>query len=106
MIVLRISSAVGLVYLLYMLSQEPEHISNLKNFTSENMEDLFNWGNDRFVMGRIEDQNMNKTARKKTAQEVFMEVLLGDENEKTQQEDKKEDEPEDRTEEEEEKSEE
>jgi len=79
MILLRVSSAVGLVYLIYMLSQEPEHISNLSDFTTENIDDLFNWGNNRFVMGQIEDQNTNKTARKKTAQEIFMEVLLGEE---------------------------
>jgi len=42
------------------------------------MDDLFNWGNDRFVLGRqIADKSGNSTAkRKKTPQEIFMEAIL------------------------------
>jgi hypothetical protein len=45
------------------------------------MNDLFNWGNNRFVLGRIEDKSggANGTAkRKKTPQDIFMEAILDD----------------------------
>jgi len=41
------------------------------------MHDLFEWGNDRFVVGRIADgSGKNGTARKKTAHEIFMEAIM------------------------------
>jgi len=41
------------------------------------MHDLFEWGNDRFVMGKIADgSGKNGTARKKTAHEIFMEAIM------------------------------
>jgi len=45
------------------------------------MDDLFNWGNDRFVLGRqIADKSGNSTVkRKKTPQEIFMEAILDEE---------------------------
>jgi hypothetical protein len=45
------------------------------------MDDLFNWGNDKFVLGRqLADKNGNSTVkRKKTPQEVFMEAILDEE---------------------------
>ena len=51
------------------------------------MDDLFNWGNDRFVLGRqIADKSGNSTAkRKKTPQEIFMEAILDEEEPKKQQ---------------------
>lgn len=54
------------------------------------MDDLFNWGNDRFVLGRqIADKSGNNTAkRKKTPQEIFMEAILEDEEPKKQEETK------------------
>ena len=55
------------------------------------MTDLFNWGNDRFVLGRqIADHSGNSTVkRKKTPQEIFMEAILDEEEEKPKQEEKK-----------------
>lgn len=45
------------------------------------MTDFFNWGNDKFVLGRqIADHSGNSTVkRKKTPQEIFMEAILDDE---------------------------
>lgn len=45
------------------------------------MTDLFNWGNDKFVLGRqIADHSGNSTVkRKKTPQEIFMEAILDEE---------------------------
>ena len=55
------------------------------------MTDLFNWGNDKFVLGRqIADHSGNSTVkRKKTPQEIFMEAILDEEEEKPKQEEKK-----------------
>lgn len=78
MVILRILSAIGLVFLLYMLAQEPANIDEITNFTNENLQDLFNWGNDRFVLGRIADTS-NTTNKKKSAREIFMEAILDEE---------------------------
>lgn len=51
MVVMRIGSAVGLIFLIYQLAQEPSNIDDLSSFTSDNLKDLFEWGNDRFVLG-------------------------------------------------------
>jgi fumarate reductase subunit C len=51
MILLRIVSAVSLVWFVIQLAKEPENLDNLASFTNENINDLFNWGNDRFVLG-------------------------------------------------------
>lgn len=43
------------------------------------MDDLFNWGNDKFVLGRaLEHKTANGTVikRKKSPQEIFMEAIL------------------------------
>ena len=55
------------------------------------MTDLFNWGNDKFVLGRqIADHSGNSTVkRKKTPQEIFMEAILDEEEEKPKQEENK-----------------
>ena len=55
------------------------------------MDDLFNWGNDRFVLGRqIADKSGNSTAkRKKTPQEIFMEAILEEEEPKKKEEEPK-----------------
>lgn len=52
------------------------------------MDDLFNWGNDRFVLGRqIADKSGNSTVkRKKTPQEIFMEAILEEEEPQKKQE--------------------
>ena len=41
------------------------------------MDDLFNWGNDKFVLGKLPDRG-NSTRRKKSARELFEEALLGE----------------------------
>lgn len=81
MIVLRVVSAVALAFFLYQLAQEPQNLDSLTSFADESMNDLFNWGNDRFVLGRqIADKSGNSTGkRKKSPQEIFMEAILDDE---------------------------
>jgi hypothetical protein len=51
MYLLRIVSAISLVYFIYLLGKEPENLDSIASFTNENINDLFNWGNDRFVLG-------------------------------------------------------
>lgn len=83
MYVLRLASAIGLIYLGIQLAKEPENLDSLSSFTNDNLNDLFNWGNDRFVLGRqIAASGGNSTIkRKKTPQEIFMEAILEDEQE-------------------------
>lgn len=52
------------------------------------MDDLFNWGNDRFVLGRqIADKSGNSTVkRKRTPQEIFMDAILDEEEPKKEEE--------------------
>lgn len=62
MVLLRIFSAVALVFFVFQLAKEPENLDSLTSFTSDSMDDLFNWGNDRFVLGRqIADKSGNST---------------------------------------------
>lgn len=84
MIGLRIVSAVTLVFFVIQLAKEPENLSDLTSFTNDSMNDLFNWGNDRFVLGKLADNSGgNGTAkRKKSPQEIFMEAILEEEEEK------------------------
>jgi len=81
MIVLRVVSAIALGFFLYQLAQEPQNLDSLTSFADESMNDLFNWGNDRFVLGRqIADKSGNSTGkRKKSPQEIFMEAILDEE---------------------------
>ena len=55
MFILRLVSAVALVFFFFQLAKEPENLDNISSFTSENLNDLFNWGNDKFVLGRLAD---------------------------------------------------
>jgi hypothetical protein len=55
------------------------------------LNDLFDWGNDKFVLGKLPDANKNGTRRKKTHQEIFMEAILDDVEESTPKEETKED---------------
>ena len=57
MVLVRIASAFLLAFVVYNIAQEPENIDNIGNFTQDNLNDLFEWGNQRFVMGQIADQN-------------------------------------------------
>jgi translocation protein SEC62 len=95
MVGVRILSAISLVFLVYLFSKEPENLEGLSSFTNDSMNDLFNWGNDRFVLGRIEDKSgVNGTAkRKKTPQQIFMEAILEEEEPPKQEEPPKEEEP-------------
>ena len=52
MVLLRIASAIALVFLVFQLAKEPENLDSLTSFTTDSMDDLFNWGNDKFVLGR------------------------------------------------------
>jgi len=52
MVLLRIASAIALVFLVFLLAKEPENLDSLTSFTTDSMDDLFNWGNDKFVLGR------------------------------------------------------
>ena len=83
MVLLRVVSAIALVFLVIQLAKEPENLDSLTSFADESMNDLFNWGNDRFVLGRqIADKSSNSTAkRKKSPQEIFMEAILDEEKE-------------------------
>ena len=55
MYVIRLVSAVSLIFLFYQLAQEPDNLENLAKFSSDGMQDLFDWGNDRFVLGKLPD---------------------------------------------------
>jgi hypothetical protein len=68
MFLMRIASGIGLVFLIYQLAQEPEGLDNLSSFTNENFNDLFEWGNQRFVLGRIGDGKNITAQKRKTAQ--------------------------------------
>mmetsp|Transcript_38687 Transcript_38687/g.37033 ORF Transcript_38687/g.37033 Transcript_38687/m.37033 type:complete len:87 (+) Transcript_38687:686-946(+) len=82
MFFVRICSAVGIIFLLYQFSLETENIDGLTNFTSDNLNDLFDWGHDRFVMGKIADKSGN-AKKKKSNYEIFMEAIMeGEEEEK------------------------
>ena len=52
MVLIRIASAIALVFLVFQLAKEPENLDSLTSFTTDSMDDLFNWGNDKFVLGR------------------------------------------------------
>ena len=41
---------------------------------------MFNWGNDRFVLGKLPEAG-NSTKRKKSARELFEEAIIGSEEE-------------------------
>lgn len=80
MVLLRLLSAVSLVFFVIQLAKEPENLSSLSSFTNDSMDDLFNWGNDKFVLGRqLADKSGNSTVgRRKSPQEVFMEAIMDD----------------------------
>ena len=52
------------------------------------MNDIFDWGNDRFVLGKLPDSG-NSTKKKKTARELFEEAILGEPEEQEFKEFKK-----------------
>ena len=69
MVLLRIASAIALVFFVIQLAKEPENLEGLSSFTNDSMNDLFNWGNDKFVLGKLADKSGNGTAgakRRKT----------------------------------------
>lgn len=67
MFLLRIASGIGLVFLIYQLAQEPENLDNLSSFSNDSFNDLFEWGNERFVLGRIGDGTNSTVKKKKSA---------------------------------------
>jgi len=52
MVLLRVVSAIAIIFLVFQLAKEPDNLDSLTSFADESMNDLFNWGNDRFVLGR------------------------------------------------------
>ena len=86
---MRVGSAIALIFFVIQLAKEPDNLDSLRSFADDSMTDLFNWGNDKFVLGRqIADHSGNSTVkRKKTPQEIFMEAIL-DEEEPPKQETK------------------
>lgn len=82
MVIIRLVSAVSLVYFVHQLSQEPQNIDDLYNLAGSGMTDLFEWGNQRLVYGQLGGSGMEDgRPRKKTAQEIFMESLMGEDEE-------------------------
>ena len=62
---LRIASAIALIFFVIQLAKEPENLDNIASFTNENLNDLFNWGNDRFVLGQLADKANNSTMKRR-----------------------------------------
>ncbi len=60
MFILRGISAIGLTYLLYQMSQEPQNIDDIVNL-GQGFDDLFDWGHERFVLGKL-GEGGNSTA--------------------------------------------
>lgn len=91
MVLLRVASAIALVFFVIQLAKEPDNIEGLRSFADDSMNDLFNWGNDKFVLGKqIADKSGNSTVkRKKTPQEIFMEAILDDEEPPKKEEEQK-----------------
>lgn len=59
------------------MAKEPENLDNLANFTSDNMNEFFNWGNDKFVLGQLGASKGEVAGRKKkSARDIFMEAIL------------------------------
>mmetsp|Transcript_29230 Transcript_29230/g.21762 ORF Transcript_29230/g.21762 Transcript_29230/m.21762 type:complete len:116 (+) Transcript_29230:763-1110(+) len=65
----------------------------MRNFTSDNLNDLFEWGNDRFVLGKLADKSGTAGKKKKSNYEIFMEAFMDDEEEKKPDDDTKEEIP-------------
>jgi Translocation protein Sec62 len=88
MILMRVGSAIALIFFVIQLAKEPDNLEGLRSFADDSMTDLFNWGNDKFVLGRqIADHSGNSTVkRKKTPQEIFMEAILDEEEQPPKQE--------------------
>lgn len=80
MFLLRLVSAVSLTFFMFQLAKDPENLDSLSSFTNDSMNDFFNWGNDRFVLGQLPSSgNSTGIRRKKSPQEIFMEAILEDE---------------------------
>ena len=56
-------------------------MEGIAKFSGESINDLFDWGNDRFVLGKLPDAHGNATRRKKSHYDVFMEAILEEEEE-------------------------
>jgi len=65
MFILRLVSAVSLIFFFFQLAKEPDNLDSLASFTNESMNDLFNWGNDRFVLGQLPSSAGNSTMKRK-----------------------------------------
>ena len=51
MYLVRLASAIAIAFFFFEISKEPANIEELTSFTNDGLNDLFNWGNDRFVLG-------------------------------------------------------
>ena len=66
MILMRVGSAIALIFFVIQLAKEPDNLDSLRSFADDSMTDLFNWGNDKFVLGRqIADHSGNSTVKRK-----------------------------------------
>lgn len=81
MYVVRLFSAIATVYVLYQFAQEPENIDSLTHVGSDSIQDLFQYGMDRFVLGKLPDAGPG-SKKKKSHYDIFMEAILEDEEEK------------------------
>ena len=91
MYIIRLISAVSLIFLFYQLAQDPENLGDLASFSKDGMNDLFDWGNDRFVLGKLPDASGNSNVKKKSARQLFEEAILGEPEEEEYVKFKKED---------------
>lgn len=80
MYIVRLASAIATIYVLIQLAKEPENLEGLAHFGTDTIDDLFNWGNDRFVLGKLPEHG-NATKRKKSHYDIFMEAILEEEEE-------------------------
>jgi hypothetical protein len=53
----------------------------LAKFGSESVNDLFDWGNNKFVLGNDAMKAGNSTKKKKSHYDIFMEAILEEEEE-------------------------
>ena len=85
MYVVRLFSAIATIYIFWQLAQEPDNLDSLAKFGSESVNDLFDWGNDRFVLGKLpEHSGGNATKRKLSPHEIFMQAIIEEEEESKQ----------------------
>lgn len=80
MVMVRIATLGSIALLAWQLSNDPETVETFQTGTDEILDDLFEWGNQRFVVGNVAnnqtlvDPNAPKSARDVFAEAVFEEM--------------------------------